>query len=213
MLFGSHKKEKEAFQEAVLEHLDALYGTALRMTGQAAEAEDLVQDTVLRSIRFWDRFDPGTNLKAWLFKMMVNLFINKYRRSKRIREIQDGSERDDLIDRLMPEQQLASSHSPEEYFFERMFSDDVVRALDGLPHDFKMVVLMADVNGFSYSQIAEILGIPVGTVMSRLHRGRRLLRTALYQYAVAEGYVRAPADGESAPVDLKEFRARRPGGA
>lgn len=208
MIFGS-KKQKAAFASAVMEHISSLYGTALRMSGQKAEAEDLVHDTFVRALSFQNRFDPGTNLKAWLFKMMINLFINKYRRDRRGRELQKGAESEDLVERMIPQEQMAAHTKPEEYFFERLFSDDVVNAFDELPQEFKVVVLLADVNGFSYGQIADILGIPVGTVMSRLHRGRRMLRVSLFDFAVQEGYVRRTAESENQPTSLQEYRERR----
>jgi RNA polymerase sigma-70 factor (ECF subfamily) len=208
LFFLTKKKDSQVFEQAALEHLDALYGTALKMTGQVAEAEDLVQDTYLRAIRFRRKFQPGTNLKAWLFKMMVNLFINRYRRNRRSREIHEGAERHEMAERLFPSSQMLSTSRPEEYFFEKLFSDDVVAALNELPHDFKMAVLLVDVNDFSYAQVAEILGIPVGTVMSRLHRGRRLLQGALHAFAVSEGYVKEPQETEQ-PSDLNSYREKK----
>ncbi|MFC1654751.1 sigma-70 family RNA polymerase sigma factor [Myxococcota bacterium] len=211
MIFGPKKTSRAAFEKEALEHLDALYGTALRMTARVEEAEDLVQDTCLRALRFYKKFQPGTNLKAWLFRMMVNLFINRYRRARRGREIHEGIERYDVMERMVPAEQLAKTGKPEEYFFEKLFSDDVVLAIDELPHDFKMVVLLADVNDFSYAQIAEILGIPVGTVMSRLHRGRKLLRAALYSFAVEEGYIKPVEKDEAVPTDLDSYRKKKNG--
>jgi RNA polymerase sigma-70 factor, ECF subfamily len=207
LLFGS-KEKRESFKKAALEHLDALYGTALRLTGQPADAEDLIHDCYVRAVRFCHRFDPNTNLRAWLYRMLFNLFVNKYRRNKRSREIQEGSERQDLLDRVLPEEHLAATNNPEEYFFEKMFSDDVVRALDSLPPDFKMVILLADVNDFSYLEIAGILGIPVGTVMSRLHRGRRILRGTLRQFALEEGYVKPSSECEE-PTNIKDYRSKK----
>ena len=210
MFFSRQKKPDANFSEQALEHLDALYGTALRLTRNGADAEDLVQDTYVRALRFSHRFEPGTNLKAWLFRMMVNLFINKVRRHKRSRQIHEGTEKQDLVERVMSEERRTASQRPEEFFFERLLSDDVVRAVDDLAPDFKLVVLLADVNGFSYGQIAEILGIPVGTVMSRLHRGRRSLRKSLYDYAVAEGYLKTEGEVEpEAPADLGAFRRKK----
>jgi RNA polymerase sigma-70 factor (ECF subfamily) len=181
------------------------------MTARVESAEDLVQDTFLRALRFYRKFQTGTNLKAWLFRMMVNLFINKYRRARRGREIHEGIERYDVMERMVPAEQLARTGKPEEFFFEKLFSDDVVVAIGELPHDFKMVVLLADVNDFSYAQIAEILDIPVGTVMSRLHRGRKLLRAALYSFAVQEGYIKPAAGDEAAPADLESYRKKKSG--
>ena len=210
MFFSRHKKPDAIFSEQALEHLDALYGTALRLTHNEADAEDLVQDTYVRALRFSHRFEPGTNLKAWLFRMMVNLFINKVRRHKRSRQIHEGTEKQDVMERVMSDERCLASQRPEEFFFERLLSDDVVQAVDGLVPDFKLVVLLADVNGFSYAQIAEILGIPVGTVMSRLHRGRRSLRKSLYNYAVVEGYLKPEGNIEQeVPADLGAFRRKK----
>jgi len=209
LFFTKKSKNDGMFKEAILAHLDALYGLALRMTSQPAEAEDLVQDTYVRALRFRDKFETGTNLKAWLFKMMVNLFINRYRREKRSRSISEGAERHDMIERGFPRDKLAATTAPEEYFFEKLFSDDVVQALDQLPHDFKMVILLVDINEFSYAQAADILEIPVGTVMSRLHRGRRLLRASLYSFALEEGYIRTKEAGGEQPADLERFRERK----
>lgn len=205
------KSDSEDFGEQALEHMDALYGTALRLTGGPAPAEDLVQDAYVRALRFRHKFDPGTNLRAWLFRIMFNLFINGIRRNKRGREIREGHEQADMLQRMLPEEHLAPTNRPEEFFFEKLFSDDVVRALDALSPDFKMVVLLADVNGFSYKQISDILGIPVGTVMSRLHRGRRALRGSLHEYALSEGLIQAETDRDSdgEPASLDDYRRRK----
>lgn len=206
-------KGRKLFEQQALEHIDALYGTALRLTGSRDSAEDLVQDTYVRALRFWTKFDPGTNLRAWLFRMMFNLFINQYRRTKRGREISEGHEQSDLRVQVLPDEHLAPTSTPEEFFFERLLSDDVVEAISDLTPDFKMVVLLADINGFSYKQIADILSIPVGTVMSRLHRGRRMLREKLYNFALKEGYIKGSSSDHDAeksePADLDEYRRKR----
>ena len=208
MFFLRKIQEQAEFEEAILEYLDALYGTALRLTGQVVEAEDLVQDTYMRAVRFRKRFEPGTNLKAWLFKMMVNLFINKYRAHRRLRKLQETMDPRELAEKFVPREQLLSTCAPEEYFFEKLFSDDVVKALDALPQDFKMVVLLADVNGFSYAHIADMLEIPMGTVMSRLHRGRKVLRESLYSFAVEEGYIREK-DSASKPSNVLNYLEKK----
>ncbi len=205
------EKQSNAFAEAMLEYLDQLFGTALRLTANRAEAEDLVQDTLVRAMRFQERFEPGTNLRAWLFRIMVNLFATRFRHERRGREIQCGPEKEDLLSNLAPGYQDSADPRPEEFFFEKVLSDDVVAAINELPGEFKVVVLLRDMNGFSYSQIADILEIPVGTVMSRLHRARRLLRARLYQYALTQGYIR-PAEEEADKVtQLDEYRSRQTG--
>jgi RNA polymerase sigma-70 factor (ECF subfamily) len=181
------------FEGLVAEHLDSLYAAGMRLTRNGRDAEDLVQDAVLRAYRFFDRFERGTNFRAWLFKILTNTFINKYRRSVKERTIVDGPEREAV-------------HEPERHFFDRLVSDDVVRAIDALPIDFRMVVILADLQEFSYKEIADILDIPVGTVMSRLFRGRRLLEKALARYAAEAGFGSARPDGS---IDLEGFRRRR----
>lgn len=214
-MFSKRKdKQYQEFCDQAVEYLDALYGTALRLTSAPARAEDLVQDTYVRALRFRDRFDPGTNLKAWMFRIMFNLFINQIRREKRGRQIKEGHEQPDMLQRMLPDEHMAPTSRPEEYFFEKMFSDEVIRALSELTSDFKMVVLLADVNGFSYKQISDILGIPVGTVMSRLHRGRRALRDKLHAFALAEGYIRQDSEESESepPADLEAYRRRKRAG-
>jgi RNA polymerase sigma-70 factor (ECF subfamily) len=207
LFYRKKKQDQNEFGQQALEYLDALYGTALRVTGSQAQAEDLVQDTFVRALRFWDKFDPGTNLRAWLFRMMFNLFFNQCRRTRRGREIHEGHEQADLVQKVLPDEHLAPTAKPEEFFFEKLFSDDVVHALDDLPSDFKMVVLLADIDSFSYKQISDILSIPVGTVMSRLHRGRRMLRHSLYAFALEEGYIKE--DDSSTPMDLAAYRKHK----
>ncbi len=190
---GQHAR----FNEEALPHLDSLYGAAMRYTRDPRDAEDLVQDTILTAYRFYDRFEPGSNCKAWLFKILTNTFINKYRRKVREREI-----REQLIDEdapsLISEEARAASRDPERFLDAGLLSDDVRRALDAVPADYRMAVVLCDLEEFSYKEIAEIMDCPVGTVMSRLHRGRRLLQRALYAYAVEQGIVRDDASPKHA---------------
>jgi len=194
------------FETLALKHLDPLYAAALRLTKNDRDAEDLVQDTFLRAYRFFDKFERGTNIKAWLYKILTNTFINRYRRSVKERSLVEGSDRDAVQDRVISRQATEQAANPEQHFFDRLVSDDVVRAVDAVPIDFRMVVILADLQEFSYKEIADILDIPVGTVMSRLYRGRRLLQKALTGYPEATGGSRP---GEAAPVDLDTFRNRR----
>jgi RNA polymerase sigma-70 factor (ECF subfamily) len=180
---------QERFENEALVHLDALYGAAMRYTRDARDAEDLVQDTVLAAYRFFDRFEAGSNCKAWLFKILTNTFINKYRRKVREREIHDRLV-DDEAPSLISEESRAVARDPERFLSHGLLSDDVRRALDAVPSDYRMAVVLCDLEEFSYKEIAEIMDCPVGTVMSRLHRGRRLLQRALYVYAVQEGIVK-----------------------
>ncbi len=180
------------FESTVLVHLDALYGTALRLTRDIREAEDLVQDTMLAAFRHFDRFLPGSNARAWLYKILHNTFIDKYRRSKRERVARELMIDDDLPN-LMSEDASRTATSPDELLTQPLLSDDVKRALEALPYEYRMAVVLCDLEEFAYKEIADILDCPVGTVMSRLHRGRRLLQKALHHYAVEAGIVKESA--------------------
>lgn len=176
------------FAEA-LEHVDALYRTALRMTRNPADAEDLVQETYLKAHRFRDSFTPGTNLRAWLFRILTNSFINEYRKRSRQPETTDTGDMEDYyLFRRVKEAGEDLGIDPEATVM-RMFLDDEVRqALEELPEQYRIAVMLADVEGFSYREIAEITDTQMGTVMSRLHRGRRQLQQKLWEYARQRGY-------------------------
>ncbi len=160
------------------------------MTRNPADAEDLVQETYLRAFRAWDRFEPGTNLKAWLFKIMTNLFISSYRQRRRepVTVSTDDTEEFDLYRNLLAHDAEVGK-SAESIVLEGLVDDDVKQALSDLAENFRIPVLLADVEGFSYREIADMLGIPIGTVMSRLHRGRKALQKALWEKAVESGLV------------------------
>jgi len=210
-MFGfkkQQKTERTEFEALAIEHMDALYGAALRLTRRPKDAEDLVQDTYLKAFRFFDSFEKGTNIKAWLFKIQTNTFINKYRRKVKEREVAEAPAEDIVLDRFVSAETYHAMQDPEGQFFDRLLSDEVVEALEQVPVDFRMVVILADIQGFSYKEIAEIVDCPVGTVMSRLFRGRRLLQKALFDYAVREGIIPSTQDGEM-PVSLEDFRARK----
>ncbi|MBI5070830.1 MAG: sigma-70 family RNA polymerase sigma factor [Deltaproteobacteria bacterium] len=202
-----HSDRTRAEFEGLLEgQLDALYAAAMRLTRNARDAEDLVQDAVLRAYRFFDRFERGTHFRAWIFRILTNTFINRYRRSVKERTLVDGPERESVTEQLVSRDAADQAGDPERHFFGRLVSDDVVRAVDALPIDFRMVVILADLQEFSYKEIADILDIPVGTVMSRLFRGRRLLEKSLLDYAAETGHVPTREDGS---IDLQSFRSRK----
>jgi RNA polymerase sigma-70 factor (ECF subfamily) len=207
-MFGKAGKLRTEFEREALPHLDALYGTAMRLTRNPRDAEDLVQDALLRAYRFWGQFEPGTNCKAWLFKILTNTFINRYHKTRRDQELalQVAAE-DDVNESVVSQEAHERSRDPEGAIVRGMLSDDVLKALDSLPTDFRLAVVLCDLQELSYKEIAEVMDCPVGTVMSRLFRGRRLLQKQLRGYAISEGVLK----GESAEgvVDLDSFRAQR----
>lgn len=172
-----------------MEHMGSLYSAALRMTRNPAEAEDLVQETYLRAYRGFGSFTEGTNLKAWLYRILTNTFINNYRARRRRPEQSDIEDVEDLYlyRRLGGLAGAAAGRSAEEEVLEHITDDQVKSALESLPEQFRLAVLLADVEGFSYKEIAEIMDVPIGTVMSRLHRGRRALQKALHDYGLERG--------------------------
>ena len=186
----SHSKgRQEEFEAVALEHFDVLYSTAMRLTRNVHEAQDLVQETYLKAYRFFDRFEPGTNIKAWLFTILRNTHINTYRKASRQQEQTDFESVEPFYadPTLFPEW---SDQASMEEVLRHVVQDDVKRALDALPEVYRMVVLLADMADFSYKEIAAIIDCPEGTVMSRLFRGRRLLRDSLAEFARKNGYIK-----------------------
>ncbi len=184
-------KDKRRFQRDALPLLDSLYGAALRMTRNPADAEDLVQETMLRAYRAFDRFEEGTNLKAWLFRIMTNAYINTYR--KRQREPQKVST--DEIEDFDLYQELKShdpqyEQTPENIVLDNLVDSDIMEAIDDLPEQFRLAVVLSDVEGFTYAEMADIMEVPMGTVMSRLHRGRKALQMRLWDLARDRGIVK-----------------------
>src|SRR5215210_1182500 len=190
--------DQARFEEVAMEHMSSLYTAALRMTRNAADAEDLVQETYLKAYRAFDSFQEGTNLKAWLYKILTNTFINAYRSKKRRPEESEIEDVENLYlyRRLGGLEGAAAGRSAEEEVMEHFPEAEVKQAVESLPEQFRMAVLLADVEGFSYKEIAEILGIPIGTVMSRLHRGRKALQKRLFDFASVRGLGPGPRGGE-----------------
>jgi RNA polymerase sigma-70 factor (ECF subfamily) len=185
--------DQAMFSDLAMEYMPALYTAALRMTRNAADAEDLVQETYLKAYRAFASFELGTNLKAWLYRILTNTYINTYRAKKRRPEIADVEDVEDLYlyRHLSGEQSAALGRSAEDEALDRFTDADVKAAIEALPETFRMAVLLADVEGFSYKEIAEITDVPIGTVMSRIHRGRKALQKALVDRGRTRGLVGA----------------------
>jgi RNA polymerase sigma-70 factor (ECF subfamily) len=183
--------DQATFVEQATPFMDSLYAAAMRMTRNPADAEDLVQETYLKAYRGFGGYEDGTNLKAWLYRILTNTFINSYRSKKRRPTESDIEDVEDLYlyRRLGGLEAAAAGRSAEEELLEIYTDDEVKRALEELPEQFRMAVLLADVEGFSYKEIADIMDIPIGTVMSRLHRGRKGLQKKLWEFAVERGLV------------------------
>src|SRR5947199_10283816 len=183
--------DQARFAELAMEHMTSLYTAALRMTRNPADAEDLVQETYLKAYRAFGSFQEGTNLKAWLYRILTNTFINSYRSRKRRPEQTEIDNVEDLYlyRQLGGLEAAAAGRSTEEEVIDRFTDDEVKEAIESLPEQFRMAVLLADMEGFSYKEIAEILDVPIGTVMSRLHRGRKALQKALFEFGVERGLV------------------------
>ena len=185
----SAEQRRKRFEADALQYMNQLYSAALRYTKNPADAQDLVQDTYAKAYVSFHQFEPGTNLKAWLYRILTTTFINTYRKDQR---------RPQLSDKELEDWQIAdaSSHtsdqgkSAEDVALENLPDSDIKRALAEIPEEFRIAVYLADVEGFSYKEIAEIVGVPTGTVMSRLHRGRKQLREKLTDYAREIGYTK-----------------------
>jgi RNA polymerase sigma-70 factor, ECF subfamily len=208
----------DAFSTEMLGHMDTLFSVASRMTRGSSEAEDLVQDTILKAIRAKDQFEPGTNLKAWLLRILTNTFINKYRRGGMERGVLDGPTADTLVENWTSASTMRAVRDAESAALKPLIEAELSAALDELPEDFRLAVILSDVEELSYKEIADVMGCPIGTVMSRLHRGRKLLQSRLRDHAEVLGILPAqtpsrPAQESSpeisAPADLAAFRERR----
>jgi RNA polymerase sigma-70 factor (ECF subfamily) len=176
------------FEETALVHLDILYNTALKMTRSPEDAEDLVQETFIRAYRFFDKFEKGTNCKAWLFKIMRNNFINRYRKKAREPASVDFEEIANTYSTELKSDVLSSEGGLKpDRIFETMVEDDVKNAMDFLPEEFRTAIILSDIEGLSYQEIADTLDCPIGTVRSRISRGRKFLQKKLYDFARKKG--------------------------
>ena len=192
--------DQATFAEQAMPLMSSLYGGALRMTRNPADAEDLLQETYLRAYRGFGGYTDGTNLKAWLYRILTNTYINQYRAKQRRFDESPLDESEDLYlyRRLGGLEAVNAGRSAEDELMDWFTDTEVKDALESLPEQFRMAVLLADVEGFSYKEIAEILDIPIGTVMSRLHRGRKALQKELYEFAASRGLTaRVPAEADA----------------
>ncbi len=199
------------FADEAMPYMSALYSAALRMTRNPSDAEDLVQETYLRAYRGFGGFREGTNLKAWLYKILTNTFINQYRARKRRPAESDLDESEDwaLYQRIGGLEAVEANLTPEMEVLDVLPDEEVKAALESLPEQFRLAVILCDVEEFSYKEIAEILDVPIGTVMSRIHRGRKLLQKRLWTYAAEHGLLPhdgpvppEPSDGATAVVEV-----------
>lgn len=181
------------FEKTALVHTDIIYSAALKLTKSKMEAEDLTQETFLRAYRFFDKFKEGTNCKAWLFKIMTNLFINRYNKVKSQPDMVNFDDVGDyyLDTKIEADDYLENSEYLPEWIFDNLFDDDIRKALLELPEDFRLVIVLCDVQGFSYTEISEMTGSNIGTVKSRLFRARQRLQKSLYDWAVNNGFIGA----------------------
>ena len=184
------KSSKADFERIALPYLSHLYTAAFYLTKDKAEAEDLVQETYLRAFRFFDKFEPGTNAKAWLLSMLRNLFINRYRQKKAQPEMVDWEKIDQAYGLMVEQAQSREENNPEHLFFSQLMDHEVTEALKELPEEFRSAIILVDIEELNYEEAAKVLDCPVGTVRSRLSRGRRMLQVALRDYALKRGVIK-----------------------
>ncbi len=181
------KVDYKEFEKEALPHMDALYNFALKMTGDADDAQDLVQETFLKAFRFFDKFERGTNCKAWLFRILKNSFINDYRKSSKEPDKVDYDDIQNFYENIKATD-IKTQHA-EADVFSKLLDDDISSAISDLPEDFRTVIILSDIEGFNYEEIADFIDCPVGTVRSRLHRARKMLYAKLHNYAKQKGFL------------------------
>jgi RNA polymerase sigma-70 factor (ECF subfamily) len=201
--------ERQLFEADARPHLDTLYSTALRLTRSPVDAEDLVQDTLVRAYRFYDRFEAGTNFKAWLLRIQMNSFVNRYRRAVRERLVFDGPMAVPVGEGVMSRASMRGLTDPEGDAQRRLIAREINRAFEELSEEARAMVLLADVEELSYKEIADVVGCPIGTVMSRLHRARKQLQGSLQKQAVQLGIIEDDDGDVEDAIPLEAFRARK----
>lgn len=197
------------FEHEVRAHLDALYASAFRLTRSECDAEDLVQDTLVRAYRFYDRFEPGTNLKAWLLRIQMNAYVNRYRRANRERKVFDSAMAQPVGESIVSRATMRGLTDPVGTAQRALIAQEITHAFDDLSEDARAIVLLADVHELSYKEIAEVVGCPIGTVMSRLHRARKHLQSALQRQAKHLGIIDEYDPEAEEPISLDEFRKQK----
>jgi len=181
-------QDQVLFEEIVFEYIDSLYSTALRLTRNRQDAEDLVQDASLKAYQFFHRFEQGTNFKAWIFRILMNTFINKYHKDMRAPPSVQFDKVEYAVEDALKDDDRKSILT-DTNLFRHLFDDEIVQAIEALPEDYRIAVLLCDIENFAYKEISEIINIPIGTVMSRISRGRKMLQKSLLDYAQNEGYI------------------------
>ncbi len=210
-LFSSAPKKPAPiaeFERDAVQHLGPLLAVATRMTRNPTEAEDLVQDTLVKAMRAREQFQTGTNMRAWLLRILTNTFINRYRRGSLEKAVFEGPDADPLADGWVSAATMSAMRDPESAALRPVLEAEIRQALEELPEEFRLAVVLADVEEMSYREIADIMGCPIGTVMSRLHRGRRMLKSRLYEHALDMGIV-SPEPVVGSPTNLAEYRAKK----
>lgn len=195
ILSGGNDRHAE-FEAEAMPHMDILYNFALRTTGDPDDAKDLLQETFLKAYRFWDKYEKGTNIRAWLFRIMKNSYINRYRKETREPDKVDYEDVENFYDSIRDDSKETSDL--QQRMFGNLLGDEVTTALQELPDDFRTVVILCDIEGLTYEEIAEFLNCPIGTVRSRLHRGRKMLQARLHAYAKEHGYLSGEPDDAQA---------------
>ncbi len=191
---GPEKELKAEFERVTLEHLSHLYTSAVFLTKDKAEAEDLVQETYLRAFRFFDKFERGTNSKAWLLSILRHLFINRYQQKKREPTTVDWEQINELYDSMVEQPESSGMQNPEHHFVTQIMDDEIEAALRALPEEFRTTIVLVDIEELNYEDAARVMGCPVGTVRSRLSRGRRMLQVALRDHAIQRGLITRSGD-------------------
>jgi len=199
---------RQEFEQVALPQADALYNFAVKMTRNRRDAEDLVQDAYMRAFRFFHRFEQGTNIRAWLFRILKNTYINNYRKVQRTPDHVDWAQVEEFYDTVTPDDLLKRHKNPEELLLESGIDGRIQQAIADLPEEYRAVVLLNFVEEMSYREIAEVLEIPMGTVMSRLHRGRKFLQKQLHDFAADSGAIPGSEKKDGQVVALDEYRRR-----